>query len=152
MAAGDIFTLKTSIAPRLVRILYGIALVLIALAVIAGVTRGVLRIRHPLPARSAMVDMVTPNADVPPQPDAAAQPGQRGMGMRRMGPGRWGMRGPGRGMGHRMGLMGRQPPAVMGAFQIVRALVMGVVALLVVRILAELAGAILATGAKARQP
>ena len=41
MAAGDILTLQNSIAARLIRCLYIVALILIAVMVVLGVIRGV---------------------------------------------------------------------------------------------------------------
>lgn len=194
MAAGDILSLQTSIAPRLVRILYGVALALIVLGTIAGVTRGVLRMTHAPMQRGLMIDArngakpgaqaaangapagpsnAQAAADAPPSADApAAAPGDgRMMGSMGMGPRGFGMHrgmgGPGMGM-RRMGMMhrgmmrgrhgmrggpnllGRQP-AVLGGFQILRSLIAGFIGILLARILAELAGSVLAMGAKARE-
>lgn len=164
MATRDMFTLDTPIAPKMVRILYGIAFVLIVLGTLVGVGRGIARMTHE--PRTALMDQranqqpPNPSPDTPPSAQAPApQNGMAadGMRMRMRGMMGYGMPGPrmrGRGMGmhhggrfgHRggPGLLGRQPPAVMGAIQILRALVMGAIGLLVVRILAEVALSLLA--------
>ncbi len=145
MAARDILTLNNSMAPRLIRCLYIAALILITVVVVLGVLRGVRMIsRPPLPPAA-----VTSSA----APDAATTP--QGMMGRRMGPGMMGpgMMGPGmnRGMmmnrrfgrGPRMFGMGRNP-MLAGLFVILSALLRGVIALMVVRILAEMGLAVLA--------
>jgi hypothetical protein len=173
MATRDMFTLDTPLAPKMVRILYGIAFALIVLGTLIGVGRGIARMTHePRPRAPLMADRApapsqqaaNPSPDAPPSAQAptprTGMANTDGMRMRGMmgygmpGPHMRGMRGfePGmhrggmRRFGHRggPGLMGRQPPAVMGAIQILRALVMGAIGLLVVRILAEVALSLLA--------
>lgn len=224
MAARDILTLNTDIAPRLIRIVYALALILITLAVLLGVGRGITRMVHTPQPRTAMMagrgamgpgrlaqnqqhqttsqsqNQTAANAapaaaaapSATPAPaapsaapsDQAPQNGMMGprMGMRGMhrgmmggymGMGRPGMRGPGmmgprmgmRGMGgpHRFGmhrfaghrgrpgLLGHLPPVAAGGLQIIRTLVMGAIGIMLARILAELAGSVLAMGVKARQ-
>lgn len=201
MAARDILTLQNDIAPRLVRIVYALALILITLGALAGVARGISRMVHvpqqrlglagrgpmgpggmamnqqgPAPAAGQPAAAPSAAADAPPSaaPSANAQPsapqngmmmdrrmgmggmrdgmGRRGMMMgRRMGMG--GMHRPGFG-GHRFasrrfgggpGLLGHLPPVAQGGLMILRALVMGAIGIMLARILAELAGAVLAT-------
>jgi hypothetical protein len=170
MATRDMFTLDTPLAPTMVRLLYGIAFVLIVLGTLMGVGRGIARMTHDPQPRTALMNnstaptqqAATPSPDAPPSAQAPAP--QDGMamrdGMRMRGMMGYGMPGPhmrgprGQGMGaHRggrfgprggPGLLGRQPPVVMGAIQILRALVMGAIGLLIARILAEVALSLLA--------
>jgi hypothetical protein len=137
MAISDIFTLRNSIAPRLIRSLYFVALVLIAIMVVLGVVRGI-RIMsftpRPMPAigappPSGATQSTTPQTAMPPRP------GNRMMMRRFRRPGMMGPRAP-------FGL-GRNPVAA-GAFTIFFALLRGAIALMVVRILAEIGIAILA--------
>ena len=133
MAAGDIFALNNSLASRLIRCLYIVALVLIAIMVLLGVARGV-RIMSftPQPMSAA--------ADAPPSAQAdqqaapqAAMPDRRMMMQRRF---------------RRPGMM-RAPfgfgrnPTVVGAFTIFLTLLRGAIMLMVVRILAEIGLAVL---------
>ncbi len=77
MSVSDIFTLNTSIAPRLIRILYVIALVLIAIGMIAGVARGIATMVRPPQQRIAVIGP-RPQPPAPPQqastPEAAPSP------------------------------------------------------------------------------
>jgi hypothetical protein len=150
MAAGDILSLKNSMASRLIRCLYMLALILIAVMVVLGVARGV-RIMSFTPRPR-------PAAAAPPAPDAAQAPqaGQPQMGMMQGAPnGRMMTQGNGRMMMNpRMrgpGMIGpRAPfglgrnPVAAGLFAIFFTLLRGVVVLMVVRILAEIGLAILA--------
>lgn len=208
MAARDILTLNTDMASRLIRILYALALILITLAALAGVARGITRMIHipqsrlnlaggnnamgpghmamnrPQPASpSAQAAADAPPSATAPAPSANVQPpapqdgmGPRGMGMRdgmgrrgmmmgAYGMARPGMRGPGMGRGmmgrhrggrfgghrDRPGLLGHLPPVAQGGLMILRTLVMAAIGIMLARILAELAGAVLAMGVKARQ-
>ena len=128
------FNLEHSIAPRLIRILYVVVVVLIAIGVILGLVRGVTiatRMPRPQPAITAQA-----------APDGTAMPapGARG-GM--MGPRRFAGRGYGPGPGRMFGIRMARNPAAAGGFIILRSLVMGFIALFVVRILAEMALAVL---------
>ena len=154
MAARDILSLDTSMAARLIRCLYIVALILIAIMIVFGVVRGVRVMGRAPTLPPAMTDNGAPNAaapsaDAPPSAEApqALRPGMMGprgmMGRRFM-------------MERRMGMMGRpgpfgmgRNPAVAGAFLILGALLRGVIALMVVRILAEIGLAILAMGKRA---
>ena len=134
MAVGDILTLKDSMAARLIRCLYVVALILIAVMVVLGVMRGVRIMMRP-----PMTPMTATSAPPSAQPDQqtapqAAMPNRRMMMNRRFRrPGM--MRAP-------FGL-GRNP-AVAGAFAIFFALLHGAIILMVVRILAEIGLAVLA--------
>jgi hypothetical protein len=135
MAIGDILTLKESIAARLIRCLYIVALILIAVMVVLGVVRGVRIMTFTPPPRPAAA--APPSADAAPAPaPQAAAPNRRMMMDRRMR--RPGMMGPRAPFG-----LGRNP-AVAGIFVIFFALLRGAIALMVVRILAEIGLAILA--------
>ena len=67
MAFSDIFTLNNSIAPKLIRILYVVALVLISICVIAGVARGIATMAR---SQAPRVTIIRP-APPPPAPVAA---------------------------------------------------------------------------------
>ena len=84
MATRDMFTLDTPLAPKMVRILYGIAFALIVLGTLMGVGRGIARMTHdprprtPLMAQQAAAPApanAAPSADAPP----SAQPPADGM-------------------------------------------------------------------------
>ena len=153
MAARDILTLKTPMAEGIIRLLYTIALIFIALGVLMGLGRGARIMTHtPMMARPAITAATNPPADAttpqPPQSDTQnVRPGPRfgfdgrwrhhQFGM--MGPERFGMMGPGR-----FGMMGGSP-AVFGLVVMLGALLKGLIALLLVRVLAEIGLAILAT-------
>ena len=139
MAAGDILALNTSLAARLIRCLYIVALILIAVMVILGVVRGV-RIMtftpRPMPAVGGRAARAW-DSDAGSAPGAMpAQPGRRMMMMRRFR--RPGMMGPRALFG-----IGRNP-ALAGAFAIFMTLLRGAIMLMVVRILAEIGLAVLA--------
>jgi hypothetical protein len=134
MATGDIFTLNNSMASRLIRCLYIVALILIAIMVVLGVMRGI-RIMtftpRPMPAVAGAPPSAQADQQAAPQ---AAMPDRRMMMQRRF---------------RRPGMM-RAPfgfgrnPAVAGAFTIFLTLLRGVIILMVVRILAEIGLAVLA--------
>ncbi len=146
MAARDILNLNTPIAPRLIRCLYLIALILIAVLVIFGIARGI-RVMTlpplPRPAINAQTSPALPNAtQTQPGPGAMMNPGQR-QAMRQMMARRF----TGRARGpFALGGLGPFPrqPLVSGLFIIFFTLLRGAVVLLVVRILAEMGLAILA--------
>ena len=133
MAAGDIFALNNSVASRLIRCLYIVALILIAIMVVLGVMRGI-RIMtftpRPMTAASAPPSAQADQQAAP----QAAMPDRRMMMQGRI---------------RRPGMM-RAPfgfgrnPAVAGAFTIFLTLLRGVIILMVVRILAEIGLAVLA--------
>ena len=144
--SGNILNLNVPMAPRLIRILYVIAIILIALGVLRGVAGGVMTMTRP-PHQAAMAapadQNTSPNAATASQTPSAPQDAQANP-MRRpgFGPGRF-RRGPGMGgprFMHRprgpmmLGPMMRgMPPAVMGAVRILLVLLHGFVMLLVVR-------------------
>ena len=144
MAARDILNLNTSIAPRLIRCLYIVALILITVMVLLGLVRGVrTMMRTPAPPRPAIAQnqAATPAA---PAPDAAPAPG----------PPRPGMMNPGQRRMMMMRRFGRRPPMMpfgfgrnpmlAGLWIIFGTLLRGAITLMVVRILAEMGLAVLA--------
>jgi hypothetical protein len=136
MAATDILSLKTPMAERSIRWLYALALILITLGVLFGLWRGaMLAMRAPMapPAMSATSTNPPANAMAPQAPQPGAQP------MRPRGP-----RGFYRNRMERRFFMERRHPMQAGIFMIVRTLVRGFIALMIVRILAEMGLAILA--------
>ena len=150
MAAGDILTLKTSMAPRLMRCLYLTALILIAIGTILGLVRGVNIMTRTPPPRPAIAQNQAPAPAAPdaapaaPDTAAAPQPPRPGIGPRRPG-------GPRPFMNRRLGP--RPPmapfglarnPVGAGLWIIFGALLRGAIALMVVRILAEMGLAVLA--------
>src|ERR1019366_763701 len=120
MAARDILTLKTPMAEGIIRLLYTIALIFIALGVVMGLARGAMIMTHAPMQRPAMMAPATPQsgtAATPQAPQTDAQnaspdfrPGMRGdfRGWHRFGH-------------HRSGMMMGRPPAMFGLFMIVRA-------------------------------
>ena len=147
MAARDILNLRTPMADGIIRLLYTIALILIGLGTLFGIGRGVMILTHTPMQRPAITSSATPpsgamaeqqqaNPAPQAQSDQNARPDFRGMrrdfgGWRRFhhrGP--WGM------------MMGRSP--MFGLVVIVGALLRGLSALLIVRVLAELGLAVLA--------
>ncbi|HEX4370892.1 MAG TPA: hypothetical protein VH019_06065 [Rhizomicrobium sp.] len=136
MAATDILSLKTSMAERAIRWLYALALILITLGVIFGVWRGaMLASRPPMTNPPAMADNT--NAPANAMTPQAPQPGAQAM--RPMGSRGFYRRG-----FERRFFMMRHHPMRAGIFMIIGALVRGFIALMIVRILAELGLAILA--------
>ena len=131
MAARDILSFQVSMGERLIRVLYAIALILIAIGVIFGLWRGAILIgRTPLPPPAAVSRAANPPAATPaPQTPQQAAPYPR---MR----GRFNFE-------RRRYFMMRRHPVRSGIFVIIRTLVSGFIALLIVRILAELGIAIL---------
>ena len=147
MAARDILTLRTPMAEGIIRLLYTIALILIGLGTLFGIGRGVMILTHAPMQRPAITSSATPpsgataqqqdNAAPQAQPDQNARPEFRG-GMRRDFDGwrrfhhrrPWGM------------MMGRSP--MFGLVVIIGALLRGLIALLIVRVLAEMGLAVLA--------
>ena len=147
MAARDILTLRTPMAEGIIRLLYTIALILIGLGTLFGIARGVMILTHMPMHRPAITSSATPpsgamaqqqqSSPAPQaQPDQNARPDFRG-GMRRDFRGwhrfhhrPWGM------------MMGRSP--WFGLVVIVGALLRGLIALLILRVLAEVGLAVLA--------
>ena len=147
MAVGDILSLKHSMAARLIRCLYTLALILIAVMVVLGVAHGV-RIMSFTPPPPPAAAAAPPTADAA-QPPATQTGMMQGVPNGRMMMNRRTMMN--RGMMRRNGMMGpRAPfgmgrnPAVAGLFAIFMALIHGVIVLMVVRILAEIGLAVLA--------
>jgi hypothetical protein len=146
MAARDILTLKTPMADGIIRLLYTIALILITIGVVMGLARGVRIMTHTPMQRPAITAPATPDANATPQPPQTdAQPGTQNA----RPDFRHGMRGDfrgWRGYGHHrhgMMMMGRSP-MIFGLFVIVGSLLRGLIALLLIRILAEIGLSILA--------
>lgn len=152
MAARDILTLNTPMAERIIRLLYTIALVLIAIGTLFGIGRGVMILTHTPMQRPAITSSANPsgnNAVTPqsgtaaPQTDNQQQANNQQMG-RRDFRNRW--RGDHRGWyGRRhfgpFGMMPRSP--MFGLVVIIGALLRGLIGLLIVRVLAEIGLAIL---------
>jgi len=146
MAARDILTLNTPMAERIIRLLYTIALVLIAIGTFFGIGRGVMIMTHTPMQRPAITSSANPSGNaMTPQsgtaaPQADAQTPRRDF--------RDGMRGDYRGWnrhGHYRGygmMMGRSP--MFGLVVIVGALLRGLIGLLILRVLAEIGLALLA--------
>ena len=141
MATRDILSLDNSIAPRLIRCLYIVALVLITVMVLLGVIRGVRIMSRPAMAPAAMADSAAPSAAIPapPAPGMTQRFGDRRMmGERRFGRRDFGGR-------RRMGMFGMgRNPLLGGLFVILGALLRGAIVLMIVRILAEIGLAALA--------
>ena len=145
MAARDILNLDNPLASRLIRCLYVVALVLITVMVLVGVIRGVRMMSRLATPPTAMMDNAAPGVATPAPPppgmmqrfDDRRMMGRRGDfgGRRRMGP---------------FGI-GRNP-MLAGLFVIFGALLRGAIGLMVVRILAELALAILAMPRRTETP
>lgn len=129
MAVSDIFTLKNSIAPRLIRCLYIVALIVIAVFVVLGVMRGVRIMTFTPQPRPAMAGApAAPGVAQPAPPRNAMAPRFNRDG--RMGP-------------RRYPRMFGNPP-LDGAFLIFWSLLRGAIAVMIVRILAEIGLTILA--------
>ena len=141
MAARDILNLGTPMAEGIIRLLYTIALILIGLGTLFGIGRGVMILTHTPMQRPAITSSAAPpsgavtgqqqSSPAPQaQPDQDARPDFRGMRGDFRGWHRWGHhRGP-------FGMMPRSP--WFGLVVIVGALLRGLIALLIVRVLAEL--------------
>jgi hypothetical protein len=141
MALGTIFSLDRSIAVRSIHVLYWLALILITLGVIFGILGGIRIMTHP----------PRPLAESGAFQSPAAQPDQMGAGPqqrlqrdatpnegRRLGLRRW--------HHHHPGLFAHLPRQTRGVARIVFALLRGLIALLIVRVLAEI-GLTILTGA-----
>lgn len=152
MSAANILNLNTSMGAKLIRNLYCIALVLIAFMVISGIVGGVRTMMRPAPqAQIAAAAPVAQQPAIPAPPAATPNRPNFGPGNFRRGFGRRGMGGPGmRGPMMRGPFMmgGMMPPPVLGALRILFALFRGLIALMVIRVLAEIGTAILAMGAR----
>ena len=130
MAARDILNLDNSIAPRLIRCLYIVMLIVIAVFVVLGVMRGV-RIMTFTPRPAPVMAGAPPEAGAmqpaPPPNAMRPRPGNRDG---RMGPRRYPR------------MFGN--PALDGMFLILWSLLRGAIAVMIVRILAEMGLAVLA--------
>ena len=145
MAARDILTLNTPMAERIIRLLYTIALVLIAIGTLFGIGRGVMIMTHTPMQRPAITSSANPSGNnaVTPQSGTAA-PQTDAQNDRREFRDRW--RGDHRGWyGRRhygpFGMMPRSP--MFGLVVIIGALLRGLIGLLIVRVLAEIGLAVL---------
>jgi hypothetical protein len=136
MAATDILSLRTSMGERAIRWLYALALLLIALGVIFGIWRGAM-----IASRAPMTNppAAAANANPPANATTSQAPQQGAQAMRPMGP-----RGFYRSREARRFFMMRRHPMRAGIFMIIGSLLRGFIALMVVRILAEMGLAILA--------
>jgi hypothetical protein len=148
MAARDILTLNTPMAERIIRLLYTIALVLIAIGTLFGIGRGVMILTHTPMQRPAITSGANPSAPqagtAAPQADNPQQADNQQQTDRREFRDRW--RGDHRGWyGRRhygpFGMMPRSP--MFGLVVIIGALLRGLIGLLIVRVLAEMGLAIL---------
>ena len=150
MSVRNILTLNKPMAPCLIQALYWIALVFILLGVLHGIARGVWVMNH-------QMQFQTPVAAQSSSPPVAMSPGsppdaRQGMWQRHLGPG-FGNRDfhgpsfrddrPGAFM-----MMRHLPPPVRGGLRILLVLLRGLVMVMIVRVLAEIAMAILAMKAK----
>ena len=146
MAARDILTLNTPMAERIIRLLYTIALVLIAIGTLFGIGRGVMILTRTPMQRPAITSTANPSGSaVTPQADNQQQAGNQPQIGQRDFRDRW--RGDHRGWyGRRhygpFGMMPRSP--MFGLVVIIGALLRGLIGLLIVRVLAEIGLAILA--------
>jgi hypothetical protein len=145
MAARDILTLNTPMADRIIRLLYTIALILIAIGTLMGIGRGVMIMTHTPMQRPAITAGANPsNTATTPQPGTAApqadtQTERRDFRDRSRGD----FRGWNRYGDHRpFGMMHRSP--MFGLLVILGALLRGLIGLLILRVLAEIGLAILA--------
>ena len=137
MAATDILSLNTSMGERAIRWLYALALILITLGVIFGLWRGVmLASRAPMTNPPAAAANATPPAGNNMMMQQAPQQGAQVM--RPMGPRGFYRRG-----FDRRFMMMRRHPMRAGIFMILGSLLRGFIALMVVRILAEMGLAVL---------
>ena len=149
MPARDILTLNKPMAPRLIRSLYCIALVVILIGVLFGIARGIRTMEHQRPLQLPAASQSSSTADA----TSGASPNSWRAGQHH-GPGDRGFRGPGgRGPGgwnhggyrHRGFMMMRHlSPPVRGGLHILFALFRGLVLVLIVRVLAEMGTTILA--------
>ena len=145
MAARDILTLNTPLAERIIRLLYTIALVLIAIGTLFGIARGVMILTHTPMQRPAITSGANPSGNAATPQSGTAAPQTDAQTPRRDF--RDGMRGDYRGWnrhGHHRpwGMMHRSP--WFGLVVIIGALLRGLIGLLILRVLAEVGLAILA--------
>jgi hypothetical protein len=143
MAARDILTLDKPMAPRLIRILYWIALVIILLGVLHGISRGVGIMNRPAPLQFPAASPSSSTTDTM-APDPAPN-GWRGRWQRHDGSrfGDRGFQGPGGYRHHGFMMMRHMSPPVRGGFVILFSLIRGLVLVMVVRVLAEMGSTIL---------
>ena len=125
MAIRDIVTLDKSFAPCLLRILYPLALALIGLAMLLGVAQGIRVITRPPMTPPPVAQGLPGNAEQM-RPPPGMMMGPRAIERRRM------MRG-----------MRAGNPVLAGSFIILRTLLGGAILMMVVRILSEMALAVL---------
>lgn len=144
MAARDILTLNTPMAERIIRLLYTIALVLIAVGTLLGIGRGVMIMTHTPMQRPAITSSANPSGNAMTPQSGTAAPQTDNQIERREFRDRW--RGDHRGWyGRRhygpFGMMPRSP--MFGLVVIIGALLRGLIGLLIVRVLAEMGLAVL---------
>ena len=134
----------------IIQILYWIALVLILLGVLHGVTRGVWMMNHQIPLQSPAASQSSPTPDA--MSPGSPPDGRQGMWQRHPGLG-FGNH-DFRGRGFRDGgpptfmMMRHLPPPVRGGMHVLLVLLRGLVMVMIVRVLAEIGTAILAMKAK----
>src|SRR3569833_3227710 len=139
MAARDILTLNTPMAERIIRLLYTIALVLIAIGTLFGIGRGVMIMPHTPMQRPAITSSANPSGNAVTPQSGTAAPQTDAQNDRREFRDRW--RSDHRGWyGRRhygpFGMMPRSP--MFGLVVIIGALLRGLIGLLILRVLAEI--------------
>ena len=140
MAARDILTLNTPMAERIIRLLYTIALILIAIGTLMGIARGVMILTHTPMQRPAITSSANPSGNAVTPQNAAPQTDMQANRREFRNAMRHDYRGWHR--YHRpFGMMHRSP--WFGLVVIVGALLRGLIGLLIVRVLAEVGLAIL---------
>ena len=135
MAARDIVTLEKSFAPCLLRILYPLGLAIILVGMLLGIAQGVRVITRP-PIAPVTQTGAQPGAMDQMRPPPGAMMGRGMMEPRMMAPAMMERRRMMRGMR-------AANPVMAGTFIIARTLVGGLVLMMVIRILAEMALAVL---------
>ncbi|HXS07373.1 MAG TPA: hypothetical protein VN723_11325 [Rhizomicrobium sp.] len=145
MAARDILNLGTPMAEGIIRLLYTIALILIGLGTLFGIGRGVMILTHTPMQRPAITSSATPPSGA--TAEQQGNPAPQAQGEQNTRPDFRGMRGDYRGWhrwGHHRGPFGMMPRSPwFGLVVIVGALLRGLIALLIVRVMAELVLAVL---------
>ena len=140
MAARDILNLNTPMAERIIRLLYTIALILIAIGTLMGIARGVAILTHAPMQRPAITSSANPSGNATTPQNAAPRADMQNSRREFRNAMRHDYRGWNR--HHRpFGMMHRSP--WFGLVVIVGALLRGLIGLLIVRVLAEVGLAIL---------
>jgi len=138
MAASDILNLNNSMAPKAIKWLYWIALVIIAGGLVMGLVRGVGIMQRGMSLPPAVTTTATPDGAggmTTPQNDAQNQRGERRRFYSRREQREFNQR--------------RRNPTMFGVMLIGRTLVRTIISLLLVRVLAEMGLSVLAMGKRA---